>query len=92
MALVSPVVLVLGAGGNIGQAVANKFASQGYKVALAARSLKESDSTVHQLHIPSDLADTGAVLKAFAKVTERFGLPGVVVYNGASAHPIPGSH
>jgi hypothetical protein len=38
------------------------------------------------------LADTGAVLKAFAKVTERFGLPGVVVYNGASAHPIPGSH
>lgn len=78
----SPIVLILGAGSNVGQAVARKFASQGYRVALAARSLKEADSTDSQLNIPSDFSKTDDIVNAFAKVKEVFGIPSVVVYNG----------
>ncbi|KAH6867338.1 hypothetical protein B0T10DRAFT_534275 [Thelonectria olida] len=81
MAAKSPVVLILGAGPNIGQAVARTFASKGYKVGLAARSVKEADSTDKQLNIPSDFSKTDDVVNAFAKVKEVFGIPSVVVYN-----------
>lgn len=87
MAAKSPVILILGAGPNIGQSVARKFASKGYKVALAARSLKEGDSTEKQLIIPSDLSKTNDVINAFAKVKEVFGIPSVVVYNGELSSP-----
>lgn len=82
MAAKSPVVLILGAGPNVGQAVARVFASKGYKIGLAARSVKEADSTDNQLNIPSDFAKTDDVVSAFAKVKETFGIPSVVVYNG----------
>ncbi|KAF2490641.1 hypothetical protein BU16DRAFT_596931 [Lophium mytilinum] len=81
MAAKSPVVLILGAGPNIGQAVARTFASKGYKVAIASRSLKEADSTDNQLNIPSDFSKTDDVVNAFAKVNKVFGIPSVVVYN-----------
>jgi NAD(P)-dependent dehydrogenase (short-subunit alcohol dehydrogenase family) len=88
MAAKSPVVLILGAGPNIGQAVACTFASKGYKVALAARSLKEADSTDNQLNIPSDFSKTDDVVNAFAKVKKVFGIPSVVVYNGKPSSPM----
>lgn len=78
----SPVILILGAGPNIGQAVARTFASGGYKVALAARSLNEGDSTDNQLNITSDFANPDDVVDAFEKVNKVFGIPSVVVYNG----------
>lgn len=84
----SPVALILGAGSNIGQNVARAFAAKGYRVALAARSLKEEDSTPGQLHVQSDFSDPTSVSKCFAKVKERFGSPSVVVYNGTVA-PYP---
>jgi len=77
----SPVILILGAGANIGQAVARTFASKGYKVAIAARSLKEADSTDNQLNIPSDFSKTDDVVNAFTKVNKVFGIPSVVIYN-----------
>lgn len=80
----SPVVLILGAGPNIGQAVARTFASKGYKVALAARSLYETDSTDNQLNITSDFANSDDVVNAFKRVSKVFGIPSVVVYNGKS--------
>lgn len=82
MSIPSPVILILGAGPNIGQAVARTFASKGYKVALASRSLKETDSSDNQLNIPSDFSKTDDVVKAFDKVKRVFGIPSVVVYNG----------
>ena len=82
MAAKSPVVLILGAGPNIGQAVARNFASKGYKVALASRSLEEADSTDSQLNIKSDFSKTEDVVNAFTKVQKVFGIPSVVVYNG----------
>jgi NAD(P)-dependent dehydrogenase (short-subunit alcohol dehydrogenase family) len=78
----SPVILILGAGPNIGQAVARTFASRGYKVALAARSLDEAASTDNQLNITTDFGNSDDVVKAFNKVNEVFGIPSVVVYNG----------
>jgi NAD(P)-dependent dehydrogenase (short-subunit alcohol dehydrogenase family) len=78
----SPIVLILGAGANIGQAVARTFASRGYKVGLAARSVKEADSTESQLHIPADFSKTQDVVNAFDSVKKAFGVPSVVVYNG----------
>lgn len=87
MAATSPVALILGAGPNVGQAVAKLFASKGYKVALAARSLKEADSTDNQLNIPSDFTKTDDVVNAFTQAKKVFGIPSVVVYNGKSLSP-----
>ncbi|KAK9378650.1 uncharacterized protein V2V93DRAFT_375461 [Kockiozyma suomiensis] len=84
MAGKSPVILILGAGPNIGQAVARTFASKGYKVALASRSLNEADSTANSLHISSDFANPDDVVNAFKKVNNVFGIPSVVVYNASS--------
>jgi hypothetical protein len=78
----APVVLILGAGSNIGKAVARIFSSKGYKVALAARSLQEAESTDNQLHISSDLAKTEDVVTAFSMARKVLGIPSVVIYNG----------
>lgn len=89
MAAKFPVVLILGAGPNVGQAIARTFTSKGYKVGLAARSLKEADSTETQLNIPSDFSKTDDVVTAFSKVKKVFGIPSVVIYNGKpSSHQV----
>ncbi|KAJ4129184.1 hypothetical protein NW768_007719 [Fusarium equiseti] len=81
MAAKSPVILILGYGANIGKSVANKFSSQGYKVAVAARSVKEDDTDTF-LSIPSDFSKTESITNAFDQVKQKFGIPSVVVYNG----------
>lgn len=78
----TPILLLLGAGSNIGHHVARSFAEKGYKVALVARSLKEEDSTPDQINIPADLSDPASVAEVFSKVRARLGHPSVVVYNG----------
>ncbi|QYT05574.1 hypothetical protein H0G86_012467 [Trichoderma simmonsii] len=88
---ISPVVLILGAGPKVGLPTANTFASKGYKVAIAARSLNEADSTDSQLHIKSDFANPDDVVNAFVKVKSELGIPSVVIYNaGAATFPSPG--
>jgi NAD(P)-dependent dehydrogenase (short-subunit alcohol dehydrogenase family) len=78
----SPVVLILGAGSNVGHHVAEEFAAKGYKVALAARKSKEENNTADKINVQSDLADPSSVAAVFAKVKVVFGLPSVVIYNG----------
>jgi short-subunit dehydrogenase len=85
MAAKSPVVLILGAGSNIGKSVASLFSSKGYKVGLAARSLKEADSTETQLNIPTDLSKPNDAVNAYNKTKEKLGIPSVIVYNGRHA-------
>ncbi|KAK6067512.1 short-chain dehydrogenase [Seiridium cupressi] len=85
----SPVVLILGAGPNIGQAVARTFVAKGFKVAIAARSLNEADSTDKQLNITSDFANSDDVVSAFKKVHKVFGIPSVVVYNVSASTLTP---
>lgn len=78
----SKVLLILGAGGNIGASVASLFAQNGYKVALAARRLQDAMDEDGRLHIHADVANAESVESAFDKVAAKFGPPDVVVYNG----------
>lgn len=80
--MASKVLFILGAGGNVGASVAKKFASEGYKVALASRSVAPGLSPDGYLNVRLDLTKSSDVAPAFAKVKETFGAPSVVVYNG----------
>ena len=82
MSKTSPIVLILGAGPNIGNAVAQAFASKGYRVALAARKATEANNTADKIHIQSDFTDSSSVVNTFSKVKSLLGIPSVVVYNG----------
>lgn len=81
MSKTAPVILILGAGPNIGQEVARAFAAKGYKVACVSRSLKEGSSTANQLNITADMSDPKSVVDVFDKVKAAFGIPSVVVHN-----------
>jgi len=80
----SPVLLILGAGPNIGAHVANKFAENGYQIALAARRLADGVQSDGHLHVQADLSKPETVPAVFEKVKQTFGLPSVVIYNGQS--------
>ena len=82
MSASSKVLLVLGAGGNVGASVASLFAQNGYKIALAARRLQDAVNDDGHLQIQADLANAESVESAFDKVSTKFGPPNVVVYNG----------
>lgn len=82
MATSSPVLLILGAGSNVGASVAKAFAEKGYKIALASRTIKNEDNDPNNLNIVCDLSDPFSVPDVFNKVKETLGIPSVVVYNG----------
>jgi NAD(P)-dependent dehydrogenase (short-subunit alcohol dehydrogenase family) len=78
----TPVLLLIGAGPNIGAAVAKKFADNGCKVALAARSLSSGIQENGYLHVKADLSNPESVPQIFRSVRENHGIPNIVVYNG----------
>ena len=51
-----PIAFIIGAGQRIGAGVADALQSKGYKIALAARSLKPEDSSSERLLLPVDLS------------------------------------
>ena len=84
----SPVLLLLGAGKNIGLHTANLFAKNGYKVALASRSgLPLSETKNDFLNIKADFADPSSLTTVFSEVESKLGVPSVVVYNGIYSNP-----
>ncbi|KAF1963672.1 NAD(P)-binding protein [Byssothecium circinans] len=83
----APVLLLFGAGANVGQSVARAFAAKGYKIALVSRSQKDNTNIPNAIHISSDLSDPSSVPGVFAKVSEKLGTPSVVVYNAAAVVP-----
>jgi NAD(P)-dependent dehydrogenase (short-subunit alcohol dehydrogenase family) len=87
MTTTSKIVLILGAGANIGQGVARAFASQGYKVASTSRSAKNADESFEGVHIAADLSDPESVAGVFSQVKNSLGVPSVVVYNGKPSVP-----
>ncbi|KAK4496391.1 hypothetical protein PRZ48_012371 [Zasmidium cellare] len=89
MANTSGIILILGAGSRVGKGVAQFFAMKGYRVALVARSLKETDSTGDQLNIKADLAKSDEIIEAFTRVKTKWGIPNVVVYNAAAGTMSP---
>lgn len=81
MSNVSPVILILGAGPNVGQHVADEFSVNGYKTALVSRNVTGKDNE-NQINIAADLSDPDSVPEIFSKVEAALGIPSVVVYNG----------
>ncbi|KJZ77085.1 hypothetical protein HIM_03406 [Hirsutella minnesotensis 3608] len=73
-------ILIIGAGPNIGLAIADTFSSAGYKVALASRN-KITDL---YKHFPFDATKPETVPQLFDDVRRELGDPKVVVYNAAA--------
>jgi NAD(P)-dependent dehydrogenase (short-subunit alcohol dehydrogenase family) len=83
------VVLILGAGPRVGAAVAERFASIGYKVAIASRSGSGTkDASSGFLSLRADFAKPETVSPLFEAVEAEFhAAPSVVVYNAAALTP-----
>ncbi|MFQ5548496.1 MAG: SDR family NAD(P)-dependent oxidoreductase [Woeseia sp.] len=89
-------VLVTGASGNIGCAIAKRLAAAGAAVILHFRSGKESAEAAteqivagggHAFSIPADLTSEAAVSRLFSELDERELAPDCVV-NNAAAQPV----
>ena len=82
-------IVVVGAGKGLGNGVAEKFGSNGFRVVLMARNeehLKEyaSDFTAKGIEVytqAADAADFDTFAETFGKVVEKYGTPDVLFYN-----------
>jgi NAD(P)-dependent dehydrogenase (short-subunit alcohol dehydrogenase family) len=77
----TPVLLVLGAGPNIGASVAKQFAADGYKVVLTSRKPPTEQEGSYS-YVQGDLSQSKSVDTIFSEVRKLYGDPSVVVYNG----------
>ena len=82
------VCVVAGAGPGNGAAFARRFASEGYGVALLARTTEFAEQLASTLPgaraYPCDLADAGSVARAFDAIRRDLGDPEVLLYNAGS--------
>ena len=90
------VAIVTGAGRGIGRAIALGFATQGARLALAARTRTELEETAHQiteiggesLVIQVDVTDRTGVDEMVVQTLSRFGAIDILVNNAGIAGPI----
>jgi NAD(P)-dependent dehydrogenase (short-subunit alcohol dehydrogenase family) len=83
--MAQPSCVITGVGPGTGTALARRFASGGYQVALLARNAKRLEDLSHALpgsrSYPCDVSDPGQV-EATAKAIERdLGAPSVLIHN-----------
>lgn len=84
------VALILGSGPRVGQSVAERFAKDGYKVAIASRSGDGTKNKSGFLALKADLTKPDTVPAVFEGVKKELGsFPSVVVYNAAALTPPP---
>lgn len=80
-------VVITGASSGIGESCARKFASEGARVVLAARSREPLDRLVEELGqdlaqaVPTDISDVGACKALLQQAVSRFGSIDVLVNN-----------
>lgn len=79
------VVLILGAGPNIGHHVSRYFSDKGYKTAIVSRTITDAVPKPADLLIQADLSDPTTVKSAFEECRKHLGVPNVIVYNGKSS-------
>jgi NAD(P)-dependent dehydrogenase (short-subunit alcohol dehydrogenase family) len=83
--------VVIGSGPGLGRSIARAFAKEGFPIALLARRQASADAVaadlepfgVPTLALAADATDEAGLTAALNKVTERCGIPDVVVYNAA---------
>lgn len=85
----SPIILILGAGANIGAAVARKFSQEGFKVAAASRNTHKDAADAADLTVKTDFNDPASLKVVFDEVNSKIGVPNVVVYNAATVKFTP---
>lgn len=87
----NPIILILGSGPRVGAAIAQKFASNGYQVAVTSRKGTTGSKTAEgYISIQADFAQPDSIPAAFAAVKAALGAaPSVVVYNAATLTPPP---
>ncbi|HEX9806739.1 MAG TPA: SDR family NAD(P)-dependent oxidoreductase, partial [Alteraurantiacibacter sp.] len=81
------VALVTGAGRGFGRAIAERFASEGANVALAARSKDQLDEVAAAIRadggeaiaVPCDITSPAAIGDAISTVEDHFGSVGLLV-------------
>ncbi len=85
--MAKPVCAVIGIGPKNGRAFAERFASEGYAVALLSRSTDYSGPLAEELGGRSyacDVTDPAAIERAFAQVRADLGEVEVLLYNAGS--------
>jgi NAD(P)-dependent dehydrogenase (short-subunit alcohol dehydrogenase family) len=78
----SDIILILGAGPNVGFSLVKLFSAKGFKTAIASRSPKAELSAAADLAVKADFEDPSGIKAVFKEVREKLGVPNVVVYNG----------
>ena len=82
-------LLIVGAGKKLGRSLALRFAREGFNIALCARNIDAlspviDDITglgVHAFAFQADATQSSHVAGLFEQVSERLGVPDIVVYN-----------
>ncbi len=91
---------IVGVGPGIGLAVAKRFAQEGFRVALVARTLERVQAYAGQFRTEGleasafvgDAAQPGSIKTAMGAIQAQLGTPSVLVYNAAAYHPgVPSS-
>jgi NAD(P)-dependent dehydrogenase (short-subunit alcohol dehydrogenase family) len=88
MKLKDKVVLVTGASGGIGEAIALAFGREGAKVVLVSRRKEKLEAVAARLQdalvIEADLGDASAASRMIAEAVERYGRLDILINNAAS--------
>lgn len=84
-------IVIVGAGKGMGNHIARKFAENGFRVVLIARSQKNLEEYAEEFKASgveiftqaADASDTNSLKEAFRVIKEKFGAVDVMVYNAA---------
>lgn len=79
----SNIILILGAGPNVGLFLATHFSKNSFKTAVVSRNPSSKLSEAADLAIAADFQDPKGIKGVFEEVKGKLGVPNVVVYNGA---------
>jgi NAD(P)-dependent dehydrogenase (short-subunit alcohol dehydrogenase family) len=85
----SRVCAVTGVGPGTGAACVRKFAAEGYRVAMLARTADKLDGLAREVEgtypYPTDVTDAAAVASTFARIRQDLGPVDVLVHNAGNA-------